>query len=111
MPFRETLPGGAPFPYRDLILLCAFAVVLGTLVLQGLTLKPLIRRIGLTDGDPVGREIRLGRTHAYSALLDAIKDDDTLARKIAAQGIRRGRRSEHQRATRRDRSTRFPAAR
>ena len=31
-----------PFPYRDLILLCAFAVVLGTLVLQGLTLKPLI---------------------------------------------------------------------
>jgi CPA1 family monovalent cation:H+ antiporter len=78
----QTLPGGAPFPYRDLILLCAFAVVLGTLVLQGLTLKPLIRRIGLTDGDPVGREIRLGRTHAYSALLDAIKDDDTLAGKL-----------------------------
>ncbi len=78
----QTLPGGAPFPYRDLILLCAFAVVLGTLVLQGLTLKPLIRRIGLTDDDPVGREIRLGRTHAYSALLDAIKDDDTLAGKL-----------------------------
>jgi NhaP-type Na+/H+ or K+/H+ antiporter len=63
----ENLPGGAPFPYRDLILLCAFAVVLGTLVLQGLTLKPLIRRMGLTDDDPVGREIRLGRTHAYGA--------------------------------------------
>ena len=78
----ETLPDGAPFPYRDLILLCAFAVVLGTLVLQGLTMKPLIRRMGLTDDDPVGREIRLGRTHAYSALLDAIKDDDTLAAKL-----------------------------
>ena len=78
----ETLPGGAPFPHRDLILLCAFAVVLGTLVLQGLTLKPLIRRMGLTDDDPVGREIRLGRTHAYGALLDAIKDDDTLAGKL-----------------------------
>src|SRR5205823_7256866 len=39
----ETLPGGAPFPFRDLILLCAFTVVLGTLVLQGLTMKPLIR--------------------------------------------------------------------
>ena len=78
----ETLPGGAPFPQRDLILLCAFAVVLGTLVLQGLTLKPLIRRMGLTDDDPVGREIRLGRTHAYGALLDAIKDDDTLAGKL-----------------------------
>jgi CPA1 family monovalent cation:H+ antiporter len=73
----ETLPGGAPFPYRDLILLCAFTVVLGTLVLQGLTMKPLIRRFGLTDDDPVGREVRLGRTHAYRALLDAIKDDTT----------------------------------
>jgi CPA1 family monovalent cation:H+ antiporter len=70
------------FPYRDLILLCAFAVVLGTLGLQGLTLKPLIRRMGLTDDDPVGREIRLGRTHAYRALLDSIKDDDTLSAKL-----------------------------
>ncbi|VTU24850.1 cation:proton antiporter [Variovorax sp. PBL-E5] len=78
----ETLPGGAPFPYRDLILLCAFAVVLGTLVLQGLTMAPLIRAMGLTDDDPVGREIRLGRTHAYNALLEAIKDDDTLSAKL-----------------------------
>jgi CPA1 family monovalent cation:H+ antiporter len=78
----ETLPNGSHFPYRDLILLCAFAVVLGTLVLQGLTMKPLIRRMGLTDDDPVGREIRLGRTQAYLALLDAIKDDDTLAAKL-----------------------------
>ena len=78
----QTLPDGAPFPYRDLILLCAFAVVLGTLVLQGLTMKPLIRRMGLTDDDPVGREIRLGRTHAYRALLEAIKDDETLSGKL-----------------------------
>ncbi|MDM0011694.1 sodium:proton antiporter [Variovorax sp. J22P168] len=73
----EMLPDGSPFPYRDLILLCAFAVVLGTLVLQGLTLKPLIRRLDLSDDDPVASEIRLGRTHAYAALLEAIKDDDT----------------------------------
>jgi len=78
----ETLPNGSPFPYRDLILLCAFAVVLGTLVLQGLTMKPLIRWMGLTDDDPVGREVRLGRTRAYQALLDAIKDDETLAGKL-----------------------------
>jgi CPA1 family monovalent cation:H+ antiporter len=32
----ETLYDGAPFPYRDLILLTAFCVVFGTLVLQGL---------------------------------------------------------------------------
>src|SRR4030095_5388191 len=34
------LPSG--FPYRDLILLTAFSVVVGTLVIQGLTLKPLL---------------------------------------------------------------------
>ncbi len=42
------------FPQRDLIVLSAFAVVLATLVLQGLTLAPLIRLLGLAgkdDGD------------------------------------------------------------
>ena len=47
------LPAG--FPYRDLIVLTAFSVVLGTLVLQGLTLKPLLRALDLQDDDPVGR--------------------------------------------------------
>jgi CPA1 family monovalent cation:H+ antiporter len=75
----ETLADGSPFPHRDLILLCAFGVVLGTLVLQGLTIKPLIRYLRLTDDDPVNREVRLGRTHAYRALLDAIKDDQSMA--------------------------------
>ena len=46
----------AAFPYRDLIVLTAFAVVLGTLVIQGLTLKPLLRALDLHDDDPVGRE-------------------------------------------------------
>jgi len=35
---------------------------------------------------PSNREIRLGRNHAYSALLDAIKDDDTLAGKLLRKG-------------------------
>ena len=48
---------GSAFPYRDLILLTAFAVVLGTLVLQGLTLRPLIRRLAMDDGDPVAKEV------------------------------------------------------
>ena len=45
------------FPYRDLIVLTAFSVVLGTLVIQGLTLKPLLRALDLHDDDPVGREL------------------------------------------------------
>jgi monovalent cation/hydrogen antiporter len=78
----ESLPTGAPFPNRDLILLCAFAVVLGTLLLQGLTMVPLIRCMGLTDDDPVGREVRLGRTMAYQALLESIDGDESLTAKL-----------------------------
>jgi len=78
----ETLPDGTPFPHRDLILLCAFAVVLGTLVLQGLTMAPLIRRLCLPDDGVVPREIRLGRTQAYQALLDSIAGDDSLTARL-----------------------------
>jgi CPA1 family monovalent cation:H+ antiporter len=39
------LPAG--FPQRDVVVLTAFAVVIGTLVVQGLTLAPLIRLLGL----------------------------------------------------------------
>jgi CPA1 family monovalent cation:H+ antiporter len=41
------LPTG--FPFRDLILTTAFGVTLGTLVLQGLTLRPLMLRLRLED--------------------------------------------------------------
>lgn len=64
------LPVG--FPYRDLILLTAFGVVLGTLVIQGLTLRPLIDWFALDDGDPVGQEIGWARRAALHAALEAI---------------------------------------
>jgi monovalent cation/hydrogen antiporter len=41
---------GAPFPARGLIIFAAFGVVFSTLVLQGLTLGPLTRKLGL-QGD------------------------------------------------------------
>jgi CPA1 family monovalent cation:H+ antiporter len=55
------------FPYRNLIVLTAFAVVLGTLVIQGLTLKPLLRALDLDDDDPVGRELSVARQRALRA--------------------------------------------
>jgi CPA1 family monovalent cation:H+ antiporter len=76
------LPTGAPFPFRDLILLCAFTVVFGTLVLQGLTIRPLIHWVNLRDDDPVAREVKLARAHAHSALLAEIEDDDSLHAKL-----------------------------
>jgi Na+/H+ antiporter len=78
----ETLADGSPFPYRDLILLTAFTVVLGTLTIQGLTLGPLIRWMGLSDDDPVGREVRQARAETYRAGLKAIEDDDSLQAKL-----------------------------
>jgi monovalent cation/hydrogen antiporter len=57
------------FPYRDLIVLTSFSVVVGTLVLQGMTLKPLIRVLNLHDDDPIGRELSAARARALSAAI------------------------------------------
>jgi CPA1 family monovalent cation:H+ antiporter len=38
-----TVHGGAPFPQRNLVLFLTFTTVIGTLVVQGLTLAPVIR--------------------------------------------------------------------
>jgi len=43
------LANGEPFPYRNLILFITFMVILVTLVLQGLTLPWLIRRLNIED--------------------------------------------------------------
>jgi CPA1 family monovalent cation:H+ antiporter len=63
--------GGAAFPYRDLIVVTAFGVVLGTLVLQGLTLRPLLLRLRIEDDGTVDREVRLARVEALRAAVDA----------------------------------------
>lgn len=67
------LPEG--FAYRDLILLTAFIVVLGSLVIQGLTLRPLILALRLKDDNPVAIEIGRGRAAAYRAALEEIDGD------------------------------------
>jgi monovalent cation/hydrogen antiporter len=43
------IDAGEPFPYRNLILLITFIVILVTLVLQGLTLPWVIRKVKLED--------------------------------------------------------------
>jgi Na+/H+ antiporter len=54
LPF--TLRSGLPFPHRDLILLITFVVIFCTLVVQGLSLKPLIRWLGIRPDTKAGRE-------------------------------------------------------
>jgi CPA1 family monovalent cation:H+ antiporter len=69
------LPAGtaqaSAFPFRDLILFSAFSVVLGTLVVQGMTLKPLMSFIGLEDDGEVEREVRTARVETLRAALTA----------------------------------------
>jgi monovalent cation/hydrogen antiporter len=62
---------GAPaFPYRDLILFTAFAVVLATLIVQGLSLRFLMTRLRLEEDDTVEREVHIGRTATLRAALE-----------------------------------------
>jgi monovalent cation/hydrogen antiporter len=65
------------FPNRDLILLIAFCVVVGTLVLQGLTLRPLILLLKLRDDDPVNREVQMACERVVQAGLQALDDDQS----------------------------------
>jgi CPA1 family monovalent cation:H+ antiporter len=69
------LPGG--FPFRDLIVFTTFAVVLGTLVIHGLTLKPLLRALNLHDGDPVANELHRARDRAREAGLETLTENDS----------------------------------
>jgi len=65
------------FPGRDLIVLCAFCVVLGTLVIQGLTLGPLLRWLQLKDDGSLEREISQARVAVMQAALDSLEGESS----------------------------------
>jgi CPA1 family monovalent cation:H+ antiporter len=68
-----TLPGGEPFPYRDMMLFVAFGVIFVTLVGLGLTLPLLVRLLGLSHfgNDEYQRE-RLAELAARREALDTV---------------------------------------
>jgi monovalent cation/hydrogen antiporter len=61
-----TVSGGAPFPHRALIIFLTFAVILATLIIQGLTLPHLIRWLHITAESPE-REEQLARLKTLRA--------------------------------------------
>jgi CPA1 family monovalent cation:H+ antiporter len=61
------------FPHRDLIVFCAFCVVLTTLVVQGSTLRPLMHWLGLHDDGSVERESNLARAATAQAALRVLE--------------------------------------
>ena len=65
------LPGS--FPHRDLIVLTAFSVVMATTVLQGLTLRPLIRVLRLDRTGDTARELAEARSRLIATALAALE--------------------------------------
>lgn len=64
-----TTSAGAPFPFRAEIILITFSVIFATLVLQGLSLAPLIRALNLKEDGALEREEMQAREHAATAAL------------------------------------------
>jgi CPA1 family monovalent cation:H+ antiporter len=83
---------GDPFPERGLIVFITFSVILGTLVLQGLSLSPLIRWLKIVDDHSLEEEERQARLKANQAALarltemaDSRKVDESVLARLRAE--------------------------
>jgi CPA1 family monovalent cation:H+ antiporter len=63
------------FPEREVIVLAAFTVVLGTLVLQGFTIRPLIGRLRIAKDESLDAEVAQMRSAMLAAALEAIREE------------------------------------
>ncbi|MCX4611687.1 Na+/H+ antiporter [Streptomyces sp. RLB3-17] len=76
-----TVHGGASFPDRNLLLFLTFTTVIGTLVVQGLTLPPLIRLLKLPGRDVQAETLAEANAQAQASRvaeerLDALLTDE-----------------------------------
>ncbi len=76
-----TVNGGASFPDRNLLLFLTFTTVIGTLVVQGLTLPPLIRLLKLPGRDVQAETLAEANAQAQASRvaeerLDALLTDE-----------------------------------
>ncbi|WP_018544441.1 Na+/H+ antiporter [Streptomyces sp. LaPpAH-108] len=76
-----TVHGGEPFPQRNLILFLTFTTVIGTLVIQGLSLPPLIRFLKFPGRDQQAETLAEANAQAQASLaaesrLDALLSDE-----------------------------------
>ena len=80
-----TSSSGAPLPRRDLILVIATAVIVISLVVQGLTLEPLVRRAGIARPDAARHEETVARLRLAEASLARL--DELAAGECAADDV------------------------
>ena len=95
-----TTDAGTPFPNRELIVFLTFAVILATVVVQGLTLPHLISLLDLEDDSRLeAKEDTKARIHAADAALARLEElvdeewvrEDTAERLRGLYGYRRSR--------------------
>jgi CPA1 family monovalent cation:H+ antiporter len=94
-----TVDGGGPFPHRDLIIFLTFCVILGTLVVQGLTLPAVIRLFKLEPDHLDEKEDAKARIKAADAAVARLDEllgedwvrEDTAERFRGLYGFRRNR--------------------
>jgi monovalent cation/hydrogen antiporter len=67
------LDDGSPLPGRDIVIFLAFGVIAVTLLVQGMTLEPLIHWVGLREDESRPKEERLARMTAVEAGLQVLR--------------------------------------
>jgi Na+/H+ antiporter len=77
------LVDGSPFPQRDLLIFLTFSVIAVTLVVQGLTLPPLIRRLKVAADWGIHEEEHRAKVAMTRAAMEAIDEE---ARRVGAAG-------------------------
>ncbi|MFD8915255.1 Na+/H+ antiporter [Streptomyces sp. NPDC059575] len=88
-----SIKSGAPFPDRDIIIFIAFGVIIATLVLQGLTLPWLVRRLGVRADSEREKEfeteLAVRATKAARRRLREIEQVEELPEELSEQMLRR----------------------
>jgi Na+/H+ antiporter len=73
------LPNGSPFPQRAVVVVVSFAVILATLVVQGLTLPAVIKALKLNDDGADLREEREALRQASEAAVKRLTEIDDIS--------------------------------
>jgi monovalent cation/hydrogen antiporter len=74
-----TIAGSEPFPNRSLIIFLTFSVIFSTLVLQGLTLRPLVKWFGIKQDGQEHEIERAARLKIASSVIEHIEENYSLS--------------------------------
>lgn len=81
----ELIANGDPFPHRGMVLFLAFTVILVTLVLQGLTLPPLLNKLGVCEA---GNEDERVEARRFATEAGLMRLDELAGREgLPAEGV------------------------